>query len=576
MSEGFLDRDDLPRELKEQIAEADAKAAANGLSPEALAVVARLVALDPIRYDQCREAEAEQLGIRVSTLDKAVSKARGEGGNEPAAPGQGRPLDLPEPEAWTEPVNGAELLDELADTLGRHVVMSDEARDGTALWAAWTWSVDRFDIAPKLLIKSPEKRCGKTTLLDFLLGTVCRPLSAASITAAAMFRTIETAKPTLLIDEADTFMRENEELRGIVNSGHRKSQAFVIRCIGEDHEPRQFSTWCAMAIAGIGKQHGTIEDRSVVVTLKRKLPSEKVERFDDAARERLAVLARKLVRWSADHGEALIGARPEIPPELHDRAADNWRPLLAIADAAGGDWPKRGCDAARKLSGSVDADTLRVMLLADIKALFAAPPKAERLGSTFICAELAKLDHRPWPELSNRKPITTTKLAALLSSFEITPHSDGEFRGYKRAAFEDAWTRYLPDAAGPSPSDPPVNPSTRQKSSNGAAFGVSQPVSREKPPDGSKGAENPTTARVPDGLTGCEPGACKDRMSSTFVPTDDWRDVPDGAVLPPGCHIRVNVATRTTQARRAATREHDTARECAEPASGPGIRRVQI
>ena len=155
-------------------------------------------------------------------------------------------------------------------------------------------------------------------------------------------------------------------------------------------------------------------------------------------RERLPTLARKLARWSADHGEALARARPAVPPELNDRAADNWCPLLAIADAAGGDWPKRGRDAARKLSGSNDADGVRVLLLADIKALFDARPGIERLGSVPICEELAKLDHRPWPELSKGRPITTTKLAALLSDFKIAPHSDGSFRGYKRADFEDA------------------------------------------------------------------------------------------------------------------------------------------
>jgi putative DNA primase/helicase len=89
-----------------------------------------------------------------------------------------------------------------------------------------------------------------------------------------LFRAVEKFKPVMLIGEADTFMTEKEELRGVINSGHRRSSAFVIRTVpvGDEHEPKVFSTWGAKAIPSIGKLAGTIEDRSIIIPMR--LPEE--------------------------------------------------------------------------------------------------------------------------------------------------------------------------------------------------------------------------------------------------------------------------------------------------------------
>jgi putative DNA primase/helicase len=154
-------------------------------------------------------------------------------------------------------VDGAELLNDLATAIRRHVVMAECQADTTALWAAHTYLLDCFGISPRLAITSPEKGCGKTTLLDVVSRLVWRPLPTANVTAAAIFRIIEAHRPALLIDEADTFLPDNEELRGVLNSSHRLGGA-VIRTVGDDHEPRQFSTYSACAIALIGKLPGTL------------------------------------------------------------------------------------------------------------------------------------------------------------------------------------------------------------------------------------------------------------------------------------------------------------------------------
>src|SRR5262249_31939635 len=149
----------------------------------------------------------------------------------------------------------------------RHVVLSSEQADAIALFVLHTHAFEAAQIAPRLIIKSPEKRCGKTTLLSTLSHVVRRPLATSGISPAALFRIIDDSRPALLIDEADTFVASNEDIRRLINSGHTRELAHVTITVGDDHEPRRFSTWSPMVIAGIGKLPGTIEDRGISINL---------------------------------------------------------------------------------------------------------------------------------------------------------------------------------------------------------------------------------------------------------------------------------------------------------------------
>ncbi len=224
-------------------------------------------------------------------------------------------------------MDGAELLDAIAKAITGYVVMPFASAVSAALWGVHAHAFEASYISPRLAITSPEKRCGKTTLLRLMQALVPKPLPAANITAAALFRTVEAVRPSLLIDEADTFLKENEELRGVINSGHA-SDGQVIRLVGDGFEPRAFSTWCPTAIAAIGSLPGTIEDRSILIAMRRRRPDEPVARFRPDRVSHLHDLSRKAARWTADNALALRDVDPAVPSELHDRAADNWRPLL--------------------------------------------------------------------------------------------------------------------------------------------------------------------------------------------------------------------------------------------------------
>jgi putative DNA primase/helicase len=407
--------------------------------------ISRLAGLRIIEYERERIHAAERLDIRTPILDRLVAAERAKSNDDGK---QGRTLSLPEPEHWPDLVNGADLLDALSSSIRRHVVMPDYAADTAALWTVHTYLLAVFGISPRLAVSSPEKGCGKTTLLDVLSRLVMRPLPTANATASVIFRVVEMQRPTLLIDEADSFLSENEELRGILNSGHRQGGS-VIRTVGEDFEPRSFSTYSACVIALIGKLPATLADRSVPVDLRRRRPDEAIESFRFDRTEHLDQLARKSARWATDNANRIRGADPDIPDGVFNRAADNWRPMLAIADAAGCEWPARARRIIQRAGAAAGGDeqSVRVNLLADIRAIF-TERGADRLPSAELVEALVAIEGRPWPEWKAGKPISANGLARLLAPFGIKPDTirmgDRTPKGYQLAHFEDAFIRYLP------------------------------------------------------------------------------------------------------------------------------------
>jgi hypothetical protein len=361
------------------------------------------------------------------------------------AGGQGRAFELAEPKPWHEAVDGAHLLEDIAGAIKRYVVLPEGGAEMVALWIVHTHCFDSFVHSPRLAIQSPEKGCGKTTLLDVVGKIVARFVPTANISPAAVFRVVEAARPTLLIDEADTFLRENDELRGILNSGHRKG-ATVIRTVGDNHEPRCFSTWAPCAIALIGRLPDTLQDRSVVCALRRRKPSERVESFRGDRADHLHVLARKAARWCEDHAAELTAADPDMG-ELQNRTADNWRPLFAIADVAGGSWPSRVREIAAAAAAARDEQSHRALLLADIRDCFTTKG-TDRISSEDLVAHLVGLDNRQWCEFKGGKPLTKATLGRILSGFGILSTSvridNRTPKGYYSNAFEDAFERYLP------------------------------------------------------------------------------------------------------------------------------------
>jgi putative DNA primase/helicase len=410
-----------------------------------LEIIQELAKLSKIAYDRVRVPSAKGLDVRPATLDKLVRDYQKD--NQPEG---STPFITIEP--YHDSISPPELLDEVAAQIERFIVCQEETVTAATLWIAMTWFIDVIQVAPIAVITAPEKRCGKSQLLFLLSRLVFRPIAASNITSAALFRSIDLWHPTLLIDEADTFMRENEEMRGLLNCGHTPDSAKIVRTVGEDFTPKTFNLWGAKAIAGIGKQSDTIMDRAIPLKLRRKKPEEHVGRLRHAESGYFVEIASRLARFAQDYSEEIRNARPNLPSQLNDRAQDNWEPLLAIAEIAGKRWLRRAMHAAHILSSDNDqSPSIGVALLTDIQAVIETM-KVDRISTADLITALCNDQEKPWSTFFRGTPITPRQLANRLREFGIISNTirldpNTTAKGYMFSDFGDAFNRYLPSTS---------------------------------------------------------------------------------------------------------------------------------
>lgn len=352
------------------------------------------------------------------------------------------------------------LFADLEEFLAGFVVYpSEHARVAHVLWIAHTHLMPAWDSTPRLAFLSPEPASGKTRALEITALLVPRPVEAVNVSPAYLFRKVsdKAGAPTILYDEIDTVFgpkaKENEEVRGMLNAGHRRG-ATAGRCVvrGKVVETEELPAYCAVAVAGLGNLPDTILSRAVVVRMRRRAPGERVEQFRRRVQAPAGqALRERLERWASTVQARVTGAYPAMPAGVEDRAADVWEPLLAVADEVGGEWPRRARAAAVALVTEARASTpsLGVRLLADLRAIF-DEVGVDRLAGNVIIGKLCALDEAPWGDLRG-KPLDARRLAQLLRPYGVTSRvhrvGDSTQRGYLRADLTDAWARYL----GPAP-----------------------------------------------------------------------------------------------------------------------------
>jgi putative DNA primase/helicase len=402
------------------------------------AKIAELAKLKPLDYEVAREAEAKALGVRVSVLDKQVEAQR------PKAPENDAQDPFEAVTPWVEPVSGAALLADIHAAILRFCVLPDHSAPLMAVWVLHAWAHEAADISPVLAFVSPEKRCGKTTALSIIGALVPKAMHNVNITTSVLFRVIEIHAPTVLIDEADTYLGDNDELRGILNGGHNRLSAYVWRSVGDDHEPRRFNVWAPKCIAMIGKLPDTLEDRALVVPLRRKQSGETVERFRADRVNEFLPLRRKAARWAADSVLRLANLDPVVPSELNDRAQDNARAICAIADLAGSKWPGLIRASLVGLAAQPDDEpqSAGVLLLRDAADIFQSR-RGERFGSSEVVEALCALEESPWAEWRGGRRISARGIAKLLKPFGVSPAQDKLGSFYRPSDFADAFGRYL-------------------------------------------------------------------------------------------------------------------------------------
>ncbi|MFE5093638.1 DUF3631 domain-containing protein [Streptomyces sp. NPDC056638] len=367
------------------------------------------------------------------------------------------------PAQTTAPIDGAALLAEVEQFHRRFNVFPREAAYvAVALWDAHAHLLDAFDSTPRLAFLSPEPGSGKSRALEVVETLVPRPMLAVNARAAALFRSVSdpAGRPTILFDEIDTVFGpkagDNEELRGFLNAGHRRS-GVTYRCIGDGGNQTvvEFPSYTAVSVAGLGYLPDTITTRSVIIRMRRRARNEKAEPFRARLHEAQGHKLRdRLAQWADQVRDDIAGRWPEMPEGVTDRPADVWEPLLSVADAAGGDWPERARTACMELVNAARADdkgSLGIRLLTDLRDHVMAG--IDRMPTVAILDRLCALDEAPWADMSGR-PLDSRSLAKMLGEYMTTDNTPVKARniksagtvlkGYYAADLHDAWQRYCP------------------------------------------------------------------------------------------------------------------------------------
>jgi hypothetical protein len=348
----------------------------------------------------------------------------------------------------------AELLETCRTWVRRYIVVSDHQAIIIAAWIMHTYVVDAADFTPYIHITAPEKECGKSRLMETMEALAAAPIRSGGMSAPVLIRAVEAKSPTLFLDEMDAQLGANREfaeaIRGILNEGFRRGGVFH-KCVGRDHEIKEFRVFCPKCFAGIGQLPDTVASRSIVIEMLRKLPEEQVEPFRQRAVKTAALpIKTELEAWAA-RGAAdwLRAIEPVFIASLGDRQNDISEPLLAIAQLAGDGWLQRLTaalqivfKAARTEDGSIDA-----ILLADVRSVFDASA-AEQIPSKALARKLCGIEGRPWADWARGTGLSPNNLAQQLKKFKIYPRGirvgDKTPKGYRREDFEDAWARYCP------------------------------------------------------------------------------------------------------------------------------------
>jgi hypothetical protein len=403
-------------------------------------------------------AKAKAVKADTTELERLTRPAKGEAEAE-AEGGM-----FPHINHWPEPVNGAELISDMVKAIRSHVIAEEPTFLAAALWSLHTYAVDIWTISPIAHIKAAERRCGKSVLLNTIKKLAYRPLSTGNISAAALYRCVEKWNPCLLIDEADSFMKENEDMRNVICAGlynDPDSPDGVVRYDADANMVRMFTVFCPKLLCGIGSLPATIEDRAIPLILRRKLPNETTSNLRHSDKQTWGDLRSRAKRWIDDNREELqrLSVRSIQVAGLHDRSNDIWEPMLAIADCAGvGMEARAAAQALHKVEGDEQL-SVNTELLRDVRDTFTLQ-SASFLSTKRLCQLLIEDEELSWATYG-WKGLTVKAMTNKLADYGVKPEQQKtgkRERGFYLKDFADAFARFLPVDSGEASAHPFPNP----------------------------------------------------------------------------------------------------------------------
>ncbi|QIL71369.1 DUF3631 domain-containing protein [Diaphorobacter sp. HDW4B] len=374
---------------------------------------------------------------------------------KPVANAVGKMFDDGGLEPCSQPVDKNALMGDLIKLIKKYVVISDQAALAVSLWIILSWSYKEFTRCPLLLINAPERECGKTQLLKVVEKLVCRPFETANITLAALFRMISNHGPTLLIDEADTFVAGKDELIGVVNKGYEFG-GYVVRVenINDEMLECAFFVYGPKALAGIALERHLPDatmSRGIQVPMRRKTKDDHIERLRTIDPEAIKNLQSRILRFVMDHKEVLSKGWDKLPEQLGDRQQDNWEPLLAIAHCMGLDWYDKTVEAALAICVETSPPKSAAnQLLEDIREVLSDYKKGPYIPTATLLAKLLEHPDMDWDKYNRGSSMSSRQLARNLSGYGVKPKTvrmsaKETPKGYEVRDFQDAFDRYLPE-----------------------------------------------------------------------------------------------------------------------------------
>jgi putative DNA primase/helicase len=463
------EREKRDAELKAEREQREAKKETERKAKERAKALGTLLKLPVARHEQELQRLAERLGEDVATLreelDEIIGLERGDA------------FTFEKTQPWPDLVDAATVLEECSAKICRYVAVAQPHQlTAAVLWTAHAWLYD-YDVpvhSPMLAMTSAEPNSGKSTLVN-VVGRACPRLSLnIEITGPTLYRLVDAFRPTIVLDEADDLFNRKSDLKHIVNASWTRG-AKIPRQVKIDGvwQTVFFDPFGPKAISLLGHNlPPQTRTRCIELRMLPKRPDEEVEEFNQLDDPEFAILRRKFARLAADNATVLKDAKPIIPLGLINRAAANWKLLLAIAELAGGDWPQRAREAAEHLNRSGRKPSAGVKLLAEFKAYFAETCTTE-VTSEAIVARLTADPTSIWAGYNHGGPITQRQVALLLDAYDIQPVSlhptkrkDFSRQGYKLSQFTDAFARYLsedPIIQSPTKTSPAKRRSAKRK-----------------------------------------------------------------------------------------------------------------
>ena len=372
--------------------------------------------------------------------------------------------------------DGSRLVSDVRDFLTQYVAFpSPEFAIVTALWIMHTWIFGELYTTPRLVFSSPEKRSGKTRAQEVTALLCPCPVNTVNVSPAYLFRRLQPeggeTLPTIFLDETDALFsgkpsESTEQVRGIVNAGYRRGATVGrVEINNKQVTPHDYPVFAPVCLAGIGNLPDTIEDRAIIVHMKRRKPGTKLKPYRDrSANLEAQPLLDRLKTWGEENTLLLASWHdrdyPKMPDSIQDRDADVWEPLFIVAKLAGGEW----ADTLSKIAPGIvrnqhaEPQSLGELLLRDIRTVFDKTGR-DRIFTINLVTELCKLEDAPWATLGkDDSGIDTRFISKTLKPYEVGNHHGSPYsvkidgivgRGYKREDFEDAWCRYLPQLEEP-------------------------------------------------------------------------------------------------------------------------------